>query len=187
MSAAAYRNNNLWKERAGGAKPARRRRGLSASVVPPITSCVRAVPEQIDQPPLKGRQVMGNPLTYVAINGPHTTNSPYSNFQNIPGMSVTAEAATGDQFLVTLTVPDTWNDTAGGRGWFAITCNSNIIARGLFTSAVADQRVPISLQAVVTATPGGTYQFAGQFCSEIHGVVHIGGWSQSWLTVLRVV
>ena len=132
---------------------------------------------------------MGNPLTYVAINGPHTTNSSYSNFQNIPGMSVTAEAATGDQFLVTLTVPDTWNDTAGGRGWFAITCNSNsnIIARGLFTSAVADQRVPISLQAVVTATPGGTYHFAAQFCSEIHGVVHIGGWSQSWLTVLRVV
>jgi hypothetical protein len=130
---------------------------------------------------------MGNPLTYVAINGPHTTNSSYSNFQNIPGMSFTADAAAGDQFLVTLTVPDTWNDTAGGRGWFAITCNNNIIARGLFSSAVADQRVPISLQAVFTATQTATYHFAAQFCSEIHGVVHIGGWSQSWLTALRIV
>lgn len=130
---------------------------------------------------------MGNPLTFVAITGLQTTNSSYPAFQNIPGMSFAADAAIGDQFLVTLTVPDTWNDTAGGRGWFAITCNSNIIARGLFMSAVADQRVPISLQTVFNVTQTGTYHFAAQFCREIHGVVSIGAWSQSVLTALRVV
>jgi hypothetical protein len=135
---------------------------------------------------------MGNPLTYVAINGLQTTSSSLPVFQNIPGMSFTAEAATGDQFLVTLTVPDTWNDTAGGRGWFAITCNLNnssptIIARGLFTSAVADQRVPISLQTVFNVSQTGTYHFAAQFCREIHGTVSIGAWSQAVLTALRVV
>jgi hypothetical protein len=131
---------------------------------------------------------MGNPLTYIAItSNSHSTNSVYPTFQNIPGLSLAVDAATGDQFLVTLTAPDTWNDTAGGRGWFAITCNSNIIARGLYTSAVAGQRVPISLQMVYTANPTGTYHFAAQFCSEIHGTVNIGSWSQTVLTVLRVV
>lgn len=102
-------------------------------------------------------------------------------------MSFTANAAAGDQFLVTLTAPDTWNDTAGGRGWFAITCNGNIIAQGLFTSAVAGQRVPISLQMVYTATQTGPHQFAAQFCCENPGVLNIGGWSQTVLTALRVV
>lgn len=130
---------------------------------------------------------MGNSLTYVAIAAPHATNSLYPTFQNIPGMSFTAGASVGDQFLVTLTAPDTWNDTAGGRGWFAITCNSNIIARGLFTSAVAGQRVPISLQMVFTANQTGTYHFAAQFCCEIHGALNIGGWSETVLTALRIV
>ena len=131
---------------------------------------------------------MSNPLTYVAITGTTpSTSSLYPNFQNIPGLSIAADAAIGDEFLVTLTVPDTWNTTAGGGGWFAITCNSNIIARGLFTSAVANQRVPISLQMVVTATTTGTYHFAAQFCCEAHGVLYLGAWSQAVLTLLRVV
>ena len=130
---------------------------------------------------------MGNPLTYVAITGAHTTTNNYPAFQGIPGMSCTAEAAAGDQFLVTLTVPDTWNDTAGGRGWFAITHNSSVIAQGLFTSAVAGQRVPISLQAVFPANVTGSYQFEAKFCREGLGTLNIGGWSQIILTVLRLV
>ena len=129
---------------------------------------------------------MGNSLTYVAIAAPQTTNSIYPTFQNIPGMSFTVGAAVGDQFLVTLTAPDTWNDTAGGRGWFAITCNSNIIARGLFSGA-AGQRVPLSLQTVFTANQTGTYHFEAQFCWEIHGALHIGGWSETVLTALRII
>jgi hypothetical protein len=136
---------------------------------------------------------MGNPLTYVAItSNQHTTSSVYPTFQNIPGMSFTADAAIGDQFLVTLTAPDTWNDTAGNRSWFAITCSppnlsSSIIALGLFTSAVAGQRVPISLQMVFKANQTGTYHFAAQFCCEIHGMLNIGALSQTVLTALRVV
>jgi len=131
---------------------------------------------------------MSSPLTHVAITGTTpSTNSLYPTFQNIPGLSIAADAAAGDQFLVTLTVPDTWNNTAGGGGWFAITSNSNIVARGLFTGAVANQRVPISLQMVVNATTTGTYHFAAQFCCEVHGVLTLGAWSQAVLTVLRVV
>ena len=131
---------------------------------------------------------MSNPIAFAAISGTSpTTTSLYPSFQNIPGLSVTVNAAAGDQFLVTLTMPDTWNDTAGGGGWFAITCNSNsnIIARGLFSSATAGQRVPISLQMVLVANQTGAYQFAAQFCSYNHGTVYVGSWSQSVLTVLR--
>jgi hypothetical protein len=130
---------------------------------------------------------MSNSLTYAAIHGPLTTNSTYPVFQNIPGLAFTVNAATGDQFLVTLTAPDTWNDAAGGWGWFAITCNGAIVAQGLFESAVADQRVPLSLQAVVTATTSGPYQFAGQFCRQIQGRLHIGSLSPTILTTLRLI
>jgi hypothetical protein len=130
---------------------------------------------------------MSTPLVYVKIQGqtPHTS-SLYPTFQNIPNLAVPANAANGDDFLVTLTAPDTWNDTAGGGGWFAITCNSSIVARGLFTGAVAGQRVPISLQAVVHAPTTGTYHFAAQFCCQTHGVLTVGAWSETVLSVLRV-
>jgi len=134
---------------------------------------------------------MSNPLTNVAVNGPFTTNSTFPTFQNIPGMSLSADAAVGDQFLVTLTVPDTWNDTAGGRGWFAITYAfgsnpPNIIAQGLFSCAMANQRMPITIQTVVAAAQTGSHHFAAQFCREVSGVVYIGGWSKSDLSLLRV-
>lgn len=130
---------------------------------------------------------MSDRLTHVQITGgTPSSSSLYPNFQDIPGMSMKADAAAGDQFLVTLTAPDTWNDTEGGGGWFAIVFNKNIVARGVFTTGAPGQRVPISLQTVVTVAKTGTCQFSAKFCCAFKGSVVVGAFSQTVLTALRV-
>ena len=56
--------------------------------------------------------------------------------------------------LVTLTMPDTWNNVQGKENWFAITVDGTMVAQGAMTSAAPRARVPVSVAAVVPLAAG---------------------------------
>jgi hypothetical protein len=58
------------------------------------------------------------------------------------------------QVLITLTVPDTWNDTQGAWTWFGINLDGSVIASGLNSMAANNQRVPVALSTVVSLKAG---------------------------------
>ena len=93
------------------------------------------------------------------------------------------------QLLITLTVPDTWSNEAGGGAWFAIlagpkNANKNIVARGLYTCGIGGQRVPIVLQALVDIASDQEVEVVAQWHCIGNSPCYIGSASETVLTVL---
>ena len=121
---------------------------------------------------------------------PLQTRSPKDAFVPIPGLNVVMPASPGDTLLVTLCVPDTWNEVAGYGAQFQITRDGVPIAAGNFTGSDARQRIPVFLQAVFIATEHAQLVIEAQWCMNSITVEnpnaesHIGS-QKATLTVLR--
>lgn len=108
------------------------------------------------------------------------------NFVQIDKLdSISVKVKKDSQLLITLTVPDTWCDTAGKGAWFAIQIDKkSIVARGLYTCGIKGQRVPIVLQALVDITSDSEVEVVAQWHSIENATCNIGSASETVLTVL---
>ncbi len=92
----------------------------------------------------------------------------------------------GDKLLITLTAPDTWNNTKNYGTWFGIELNDKILGKGVYFVAEDGQRVPISIQTVYEATEDITCIIKGKWATCKGGKSFIGAYSETTLTVLKI-
>ena len=58
------------------------------------------------------------------------------------------------KLLLTLNVPDTWNSQAGDFNSFALVVDNQVVADGVYQSAIPNQRVPIAISTVKELSAG---------------------------------
>ena len=90
------------------------------------------------------------------------------------------------QVLITLTIPDTWNETSNGTGWtwFCIVVDGTLVNSALYSTASDGQRVPVSLQWVCDLEKGVPHTVKAQWRSSSGTTSYIGGDCHSTLTVI---
>jgi hypothetical protein len=111
---------------------------------------------------------------------PWTTGDQHPNFRDIPGLQFSFRPGEAGYYHVSLTAPDTWNDQAGYGTWFAISLNDKIIARGLYTTGLAGQRVPIHISTIVKIDQGRNVLEA-KWSTHGGGQSYIGGLGETTL------
>lgn len=129
-----------------------------------------------------------NSGSVIKIKGHYYDNNNDFCFQEIKEIApVSVKATIGNQLLVTLNVPDTWCDKAGDWAWFAIKIGDKIVTRGLYSSARDEQRVPITLQTVISVNSEQSFIVKAMWCNgagtEFRNC-NIGEYSEAVLTVL---
>jgi hypothetical protein len=136
----------------------------------------------------KGESMSGiYPVTefrFASRSGTELATSDQSNWSDIAGLSVPVPDSESSVFLVTLTVPDTWNDHAACGANFRIVSrsmhgtlpNDIDMGQGFYFSATANQRVPFSLVCQVERVPDKNYNCAivAQWRASQGGTAHIG-------------
>lgn len=111
---------------------------------------------------------------------PLTTRDQHDNFRDIPGLQFAFRPEEAGYYHISLTAPDTWNDEAGFGAWFSISLNDKIIARGLYTSAMAGQRVPIHLETIIKINRERNV-IEAKWCTHGGGQAYIGGLGETTL------
>jgi hypothetical protein len=91
---------------------------------------------------------------FTSRTGTEISNSDITKWQDIKDLTLVFGETNGGTYLVTLTVPDTWNDQVSATG---LSCGARFrlilrqsgteqeLAQGAYTVAMAGQRVPFSL------------------------------------------
>ena len=127
------------------------------------------------------KQGLGNPLWYTLHQGTEgKTNS--SSYTDIPNFGkLTIDLTEDTELLLTLNVPDTWNNKEGINSWFAITVDGQVAAAGLYRSATPGQRVPINVSTVKKLTKG-THSVAAQWNTDNGGDLMIGAYGTAILS-----
>lgn len=122
----------------------------------------------------------------VQIKGNIYSNGTDSCFEEIKEINpVIKTFPKGTILLITLNVTDNWCDTEGNGAWFGISVNNVIKARGLYTTARNNQRIPITLQTVVEVTEDKTEtEIKAMWCNTGQGTCHIGEYSEATLTIV---
>lgn len=114
-------------------------------------------------------------INVVAISSQGITSTTDINMVPIPGLRLSVNAKRGDKLHVVLTVSDTWHDTVGAGTWFEIVQEGvGIISNGITSSGSPDQRVPITLQAVVDVGRDGPIDFWGGYHVWNNGTSYLG-------------
>ncbi|WCL81433.1 hypothetical protein PPO43_15775 [Saprospira sp. CCB-QB6] len=113
-----------------------------------------------------------------------------STFEDLPldDVPLIVSAKKGEQLLITLNAPDTWNNGKENNAgtWFAIEVNDQIIGKGVYFTGQKGQRVPISIQAVYEVTEDANLKVKGKWAVCNNGKSFIGAFSETTLTVLKV-
>lgn len=134
-----------------------------------------------------------NEFRYASLTGNELTNSDTEQWVDIEGLTIAFGDTDEGFYLVTLIVPDTWNEKALCGARFRLVTRAGTSAptslgEGFYYSAVAQQRVPFSLAATaqVIATRGGT-KIGAQWSAREGGVAHIGAKGLSSLSAVGAV
>ena len=131
------------------------------------------------------QQVLATPLWYSIHQGQDgkTTSVDYTDVPDFGKLSIDLTADT--ELLLTLNVPDTWNNKEAIHSWFAIAVDGQVVAEGLYSSATAGQRVPIAVSSAKKFTKG-THSVAAQWKTNEGGELAIGPYGTSILTAMAV-
>lgn len=96
-------------------------------------------------------------IRFASHTGSKLGNSDSNNWQRIEHLSISFGSSESGHALVTLTVPHTWNDKAGGGAAFRIVFSENdvtkVLATGYYSTAQDDQLIPVSVNAMVQLEP----------------------------------
>lgn len=138
---------------------------------------VKLTPEQ--------EQVLATPLWYSIHQGQEgkTTSVDYTDVPDFG--KLTTDLIEDTELLLTLNVPDTWNNKEAINSWFAIAIDGQIVAEGLFQSATPGQRVPIAVSTVKKMTKG-TYSVTAQWKTNEGGELTIGPYGSAILSAMAV-
>ncbi len=143
------------------------------------------------------------------INGVLSTSNLYREdapsanygFQDIHSnlnMRVPIPAGKSARMHLVFTVPDSWNDTKGSWSWFGLITKlekarvpgtDEVVTRGLYTAPNANDRVPITLQAVCEVPldeDTSRHLLVRPQWAVSAGSVWIGSWSQIILTATTI-
>ncbi len=100
--------------------------------------------------------------------------------------------STGCDYLFALNVPETWTSAATASAEFRIMLDDEPLASGIYSSAVANQRVPVTVVAAANL-PAGEHTVRAQFLGPgdggfgiTGGEVTIGSTVSSWLIAVPV-
>ncbi|MEG3842569.1 pentapeptide repeat-containing protein, partial [Microcoleus sp. herbarium14] len=131
------------------------------------------------------QQVLATPLWYSIHQGQEgkTTSVDYTDVPDFGKLTIDLTEDT--ELLLTLNVPDTWNNKEGIHSWFAIAVDGKIFAVGLYSSATPGQRVPLSVSSVKKFTKG-TYSVTAQWKTDQGGELAIGPYGTAILTAMTV-
>jgi hypothetical protein len=103
----------------------------------------------------------------------HTSNSSWSNFLQLNPGQITQ----GGQYMLSLAVGSTWNDTAGSGADFRICVKypsgTEIVLGQGSVEGNAGQRLAISLNAYVNAKETGIYNFTAAWRTRGEGTSNI--------------
>lgn len=121
---------------------------------------------------------------FASRSGTLLTTADQSNWSDIAGLILPVPDTENSAFLVTLTLPDTWNDRASCGANFRLVLRSIKgtltgdleLAQGFYFSATANQRVPFSLVAKAEYVPQKDYDMAivAQWRASQGGTAYIG-------------
>ena len=131
------------------------------------------------------QQVLATPLWYSIHQGQDgkTTSVDYTDVPDFGKLTV--ELTEDTELLLTLNVPDTWNNKEGINTWFAIAVDGEIFAEGLYQSATPGQRVPIAVSSAKKFTKG-THSVVAKWKTSEGGELAIGPYGTSILTAMAV-
>jgi hypothetical protein len=90
------------------------------------------------------------------------------------------------KLLLTLNVPDTWSSKAGDFNSFALVVDNQVVADGVYQSAIDNQRVPISI-STVKELPAGNHAIAAQWKTKEASDLWIGATGTAILSARVIV
>lgn len=131
-----------------------------------------------------------NEFLFASRSGSLLTNSDTANWAYIDELTLVFDETSGGLYLVTLTIPDTWNDNDMCGAEFRLVLgvsggDATELAVGYYYSALAGQRVPFSLAclAEVFPTRGGVW-VAAEWAAREGGTAYIGAKGLSSLSAI---
>lgn len=135
-----------------------------------------------------------NEFGYATLVGRELTNSDTEKWADIDELTVGFDDLDTGVYLVTLIIPDTWNDQHLCGAGFRLILRAGFISgetnlgEGYYYSAVGQQRVPFALAATAQLIPtrGGT-RITAQWSARKGGTAHIGARGRSSLTAIGKV
>lgn len=90
------------------------------------------------------------------------------------------------KLLLTLNVPDTWSSKAGDFNSFALVVDNQVVADGVYQSAIANQRVPIAISTVKELWVGN-HSIAAKWKTKEGSDLWIGATGTAILSARRVI
>jgi hypothetical protein len=113
-----------------------------------------------------------------------TQTKEFADIPNFNRLNLELKATT--KLLLTLNVPDSWSNKPGDFNSFALVVNDQVIADGVYQSAIVDQRVPINVSTVKELS-AGNHSIAAQWKTNDGGELSIGGAGTAILTAQEIV
>lgn len=128
---------------------------------------------------------LAQPIWYSLHQGKSstTTSNTYVNIPDFEQLHI--DLSTDAELLLTLNVPDTWNNKEGIFSWFAIAVDEQIVAKGVYNGATPGQRLPITVSTVQKLTKG-THTVTAKWQTDNGGELAIGAFGTAFLSASLV-